>query len=144
MLLVLLACTDERGKETLAKVKGQYAALVQAGTPPRSRDYDALLKDLESIPPASNVRKEADVLIRAITHARGPALERPLAVAGRPDVNAELAEARAECERIAKELPGLGGEARKAKLEVLDACRRRADELSESLAHGPDPADAGH
>ncbi len=141
VLLALCACHDE-GRDTLAKVKGQYAALIQAGTPPRSRDYDALLKDLESIPKSSRARAEADQLVRAITNARGPALERPLAVAPRPDVNAELAEARAECERLVKELAALDGDARKAKLELLDACRRRADTLNEALTHGSAPGEA--
>jgi len=135
-LLFLVAACHDAGQDTLAKVKTQYGALVQAGTPPRSRDWDALLRELESIPKSSRARPEAEQLVRAITTARQGAVERPLAVAGRADIAAELNAARAECEQLAKDLAGLEGDARKAKLDVLSACRRRADAISNALAHG--------
>lgn len=144
VVLALCACKDE-GKDTLAKVKTQYAALIAVGTPAQSRDFDALLKDLDSIPSSSGARAEADKLKAAIVAARGPRAGRPLAVPARPlpdlgapEVQAQLEATRAECERLAKELGTLDGDARKAKLELLDACRRRTDELIESLEHEHD------
>ena len=142
-LLVLLACHDA-GQDTLARVKGQYTALLQAGTPAQSRDFDALLKELDSIPKSSRARAGADELVRAIAAARGGVVERPLAVAspvppvGPEAVQRELTQTRAECERLAKELSGVEGEARTGKLELLDACRRRADTLADALVHGHD------
>lgn len=140
-VLLLCAC-DDAGKDTLAKVKTQYAALLQVGTPAESRDFDPLLKDLDSIPKSSAARGEADQLAKAIRSARGMKVERPLAVPagplpdlGAPEVQAKLEQTRAECERLAKELGGKEGDERKQKLELLDACRRRADELVASLEH---------
>lgn len=170
---LLCACHDA-GNDTLARVKTQYAALLQVGTPAQSRDFDALLKELRAIPKSSRARGEADKLVRAIEAARGSTVERPLAVAatplpdlGAPQVQAQLEATRAECERLAKELnsdvgespcgatnadggsinqrrcASAEGEQRKQRLEVLDACRRRADELVASLEHDH-PADGGH
>jgi hypothetical protein len=146
---LLCACHDA-GDDALAKVKTQYAALLQVGTPAQSRDFDALLKELDAIPKSSRARGEADKLKRAIEAARGSSIERPLAVAatplpdlGAPRVQVQLEATRAECERLAKDVSGTEGEQRKQKLELLDACRRRADELVDALEHDH-AADGGH
>lgn len=147
-LLLLLACKDA-GDDVLAQVKTQYTSLLQTGTPAQSRDFEKLLETLATIPKSSHARKEADQLKAAIETARGPKIERPLAVPatplpdlGAPELQARLEATRGECERLAKDLSGAEGEARKQKLEVLDACRRRLDELIDSLEH--DHADGGH
>src|SRR4051794_25631626 len=140
-LLAFTACRDA-GDTQLAKVKTQYVALLEVGTPAQSRDFEALLHELAEIPSGSHARPEADRLRQAIEAARGSVVQRPLAVApaplpelGAPELQARLESTRAECARLAQELSGKNGDDRKRQLEVLDACRRRADALVDSIEH---------
>ncbi|MBK7860827.1 MAG: hypothetical protein IPJ65_19940 [Archangiaceae bacterium] len=147
-LLSLAACRDA-GDEVLARTKSTYAELLQVGTPAQSRDFDAVLKALDSIPSSSHARAEADKLKHAIEAARAQPAQRPLAVApaplpdlGAPALQAELENTRVECATLAQRLSGLTGDARAQAMEVLDACRRRADELVDSIEHGKHPEGA--
>jgi hypothetical protein len=149
--VLLVAACHEGGEDTLRQVKAQYAALVQVRTPPQSRDFDALLRSLESIPQGSRARAEGDRLRQAIETARGGAIPRPLAVAaaplpdlGVPQLQAQLESTRAECERLARQLGGKEGEARTLQLDLIDACRRRGDELFDQIEHSQHPVEAAH
>jgi hypothetical protein len=114
VLLILAGCHDA-GSDALAAARSQYAALTKAGTPVRSRDYDAVLKTLASIPDGSRAKGGALALEKTIEKARADAP--PLGVGASP---VTLEETRAECERLA---------ASKDKQELLDACRRRLEAL---------------
>lgn len=141
LTLLLLACHDA-GQDTLKVAKGQYEALLTAGTPAQSLDFLKVKQTLDSIPSSSRAYDEARKLSKAIDAARGQPIGRPLAVVatpvpdlGAPELQRQLEAARAECERLAKDLSGAEGDERKHKLEVLDACRRRVDDLSDAIAH---------
>jgi hypothetical protein len=136
----LAACHDA-GADTLAAARTRYDALTKAGTPVASRDFDAVLAQLRAVPAGGRSRAEADALERQIEDAR----KTPPVVLAAParSLDEQLAQARIECDGLQHQLPALEGDARKAKLELFDACRRRAAELEAKLAPPPDAGAPG-
>ena len=59
----------------------------------------------------------------------------PLPDLGSPALQARLDATRVECARLATALSGLTGEPRAKQMEVIDACRRRLDDVVEQLEH---------
>ncbi len=131
----LTACHDA-GADAFAAARTRYEALTKAGTPVASRDFDVVLSQLRAVPAGGRSRADADALERQIEDSR----KTPPAVIAAPtlSLDEQLADARIECDGLQHQLPALEGDARKAKMELLDACRRRAAELEAKLAPPPD------
>jgi hypothetical protein len=125
VLAIALAGCHDPGRDTYRTAQGQYDALMKAGTPAQSRDFDLVLKTLASIPQSSRARGDADALAKEISDARAR-------VPPPPPVRSpqeELIATRAECQRLKSELEGKELAARTRKQELLDACERRLAEL---------------
>jgi hypothetical protein len=148
-LLALCACHDA-ADDALAHARSRYQELAQAGTPAQSHEFEAVLRELRTVPPSSHAGPEAAKLVRAIEAARTMAPRRPLAVGatplpdlGAPELQRRLEGARIDCERLAQELGTLSGDTRQQKLVELDGCRRRVEALSEQIEHSEGESDGG-
>jgi hypothetical protein len=138
ILMLTLSCADS-GKQRLESAQQKYAELVQKGVSPRSDEFKQLLKFLDSVPTDSKAYARAASLRKNIEAARAGFIESPL-VAPTDAVNrGERPEAmKLECEKLARELSPLTGEARARQIERIRACQRQ---LHHSCQHdgGIDP-----
>lgn len=133
LLLVLLAvaalsgCKRDESAARVAKLKAEYAALVDARTAPGAPAFDALAKKLEAIPEDAKAHGEAQRLLQAIRQAQRRAPARPLAREG----GEESASAREEsrCAALARAMGVATAEQREGLERELAECRKRVERL---------------
>ena len=138
LLLVAVSCADS-GRQRLESAQQKYAELVEKRVSPRSEEFKQLIKDLAAIPDDSSAHARALSLRKTIEAARAGFIESPLVAPTDAVARGEKPEAmKLECERLARELTPLTGEARTRQIERIRACQRQ---MLDSCHHdgGVDP-----
>jgi hypothetical protein len=140
-VLLLAACRDEAA-EAFARAQLRYEALVASGAGPDDARFDAVLAELRRVPPSSKRYEKAQALARGIEGGR-VRVRTPLALGTKGHRPPQLEAQLAACARLAELAGGDGGVSPRA-LEALEDCRKKAERLELSFAHGDDAHDGGH
>lgn len=86
ILLTLGACKRDAGPEQLARAEAKHAELVERGVPVKDPAWDAVLGELEKVPPDSKSFAEAQRRISRLRELRStPLPRRPLSRPGVPE-----------------------------------------------------------
>ncbi|MFZ5444792.1 MAG: hypothetical protein ACOZQL_32685 [Myxococcota bacterium] len=138
LLLILVAltvssCRRDEGAEAWARAQAAHRSLLAQSVAAEDPRFDAVLADLERVPPGSKHRAAAEQLARAIRGAR-VSVRTPLAIAPKESRPPELQAQLAACARLAQ-LAGADGGVDRRALEALEDCRRKAEKLELKLSH---------
>ncbi len=86
VLLALGACKRDAGPEQLARAEAKHAELVERGVSPRDPAWDAVIAELEKVPPDSKSFAEAQRRVTRLRELRStPLPRRPLSRPGVPE-----------------------------------------------------------
>ena len=86
LLMSLGACKRDEGPEQLARAEAKHAELVERGVPPRDPAWDAVIAELEKVPPDSKAHAEAQRRLTRLRELRStPLPRRPLSRPGVPE-----------------------------------------------------------
>ncbi|AKJ07671.1 Hypothetical protein AA314_09297 [Archangium gephyra] len=86
VLLTLGACKQDKGPEQLARAEVKHAELVERGVPPKDPAWDAVIAELEKVPPDSKSFAEAQRRLSRLKELRTtPLPRRPLSRPGVPE-----------------------------------------------------------
>jgi hypothetical protein len=86
LLVGLGACKRDAGPEQLARAEAKHAELVERGVPPKDPAWDAVIAELEKVPPDSKVHAEAQRRLTRLRELRStPLPRRPLSRPGVPE-----------------------------------------------------------
>lgn len=139
--LFLCSCRDEAA-EAFARAELKYRDLVAQAAPPDDARFDAVLAELEKVPPTSRRHASAQELIKGLKAIRGAKVRTPLALGpnGRraPELEAQLAA----CARLAA-MAGADGGVDLRVLRALEQCRAQAERLELQFSHPGEYDDAG-
>jgi hypothetical protein len=86
VLLTLGACHRDKGPEQIARAEAKHAELVERGVPPKDPAWDAVIGELEKVPPDSKSFAEAQRRLSRLRELRTtPLPRRPLSRPGVPE-----------------------------------------------------------
>ncbi len=86
LLVVLGACKRDVGPEVLARAEAKHAELLERGVSPMDPAWDAVIGELEKVPPDSKVYPEAQRRLTRLKELRStPLPRRPLSRPGVPE-----------------------------------------------------------
>ncbi|MCY1082111.1 hypothetical protein [Archangium lansingense] len=86
LLVTLGACKRDKGPEQLARAEAKHAELVERGVPPKDPAWDAVISELEKVPPDSKAYAEAQRRLTRLRELRStPLPRRPLSRPGVPE-----------------------------------------------------------
>jgi hypothetical protein len=86
LLVALGACKRDEGPELLARAGAKHAELVERGVPAKDPAWDAVIAELEKVPPDSKSHAEAQRRLSRLRELRStPLPPRPLSRPGVPE-----------------------------------------------------------
>ena len=86
LLVGLGACKRDAGPELLARAQARHAELVERGVPPVDPAWEEVIRELEKVPPDSQVHAEAQRRLTRLRELRStPLPPRPLSRPGVPE-----------------------------------------------------------